>query len=531
MKYLIFRNHTVEHLFSKSEYFFSGYSDLLCSANDFDTLIWFYMPTPQPDESKLLKEIESFHVQLQWLIDKNPQKSIIVFLISGKLIHQWVQSDRTILDGINKFNEWVIKTSKTNQFISFIDINDYFNRFSIKDLFDWKYYLTSMVSISPNHAKSFSEWFNRKLLGLKSMRKKCLVLDLDNTLWGGIVGEDGVSGIKLGDTYPGLAFRTFQEFILECAKYGVILSICSKNNLSDVEEVWQKHSSMILKKEHFSVIKINWKSKVENIQEISKDLNIGLDSLVFIDDNPVEREQIKQMLPDVEVPDFPSNPFALPGFFIDIWEKYFQVHILLDEDVKKTEQYKENVQRQNQKAKFISNEDYLHSLNMKLTFMPADEYNIDRIAQLTQKTNQFNLTTNRYTVSNLQSFIDTGNLVFCLGVKDKFGDNGITASSIIKIENDYATIDTFLLSCRVIGRNIEKQFLILLLNHLHKKGIKLVSSSYLPTKKNSQTKLFYDSMDFELISETSTIKRDYFYKLDDKRKGFDYFKVVDKTKE
>jgi len=529
VKYLIFRNHTVEHLFTNLDADYCGYGDLLHPTEEADTLIWFNMLQPQSDSSKLAQEIESYGQQLQWLIDKNPQKSIIVFLLSRKFVLNWVQTDRSVLNEITKFNAAVIKASNSNNLIKYIDIEEYLNCFAVKQVYDWKYFLISKMIVSPVHTQTFKKWFGRKLIALENKRKKCLVVDLDNTLWGGIIGEDGVFGIALGDTYPGLAFRTFQEYLIEASKKGVILAICSKNNLMDVEEVWEKHPSMLLRKEHFSSVRINWSNKGKNIQEIAQELNIGLDSLVFIDDNPAERELVKQMLPDVIVPDFPANPYELPAFILAVWEDYFQVYSLTDEDINKTEQYRQNAKRLNDKIKFISEEDYLKSLDMQLTFIRVNEYNITRIAQMTQKTNQFNLTTRRYKVDDIKMLVDQGHDVFCLDVKDKFGDNGITAAAIVKYHDNCAEIDSFLLSCRIIGRGIEKQFLLQILNKISDKGCIMVSSSYIPTKKNKQTERFFDTMGFNFERKSDNGERTYSFTIYKKCKQLDYFSIIDES--
>jgi FkbH-like protein len=180
---------------------------------------------------------------------------------------------------------------------------------------DWKYYYISQSLITPKLNASFNEWFERKLAAIQGKRKKCLVLDLDNTLWGGILGEDGIEGIKISDTYPGLAFRDFQESILEAANNGVILAVCSKNNEEDVLDVWEKHPYLILRQKHISAYRINWQDKATNIQELADELNIGLDSMVFIDDNPAERTRVQQTIPEVVVPDFPEHPHQMSAFF------------------------------------------------------------------------------------------------------------------------------------------------------------------------------------------------------------------------
>lgn len=501
MKYLIFRNHTVEHLFRHLSAEYNGYGDLSISTKDADVIMWFFLPPPNSDSGKLLQEIESYKGQLEMLINANPDKRFIVFTLSPRMTRSFEENNIKVNQKILDHNNFLFDLSKNSPRIQFLQIDDFLNEYSGNQIFSWKYFLTSQIIIAPTLTRAFKKWFSQKTRVLSNKRKKCIVLDLDNTLWGGVLGEDGISGIQIGDVYPGLAFRTFQEQLQEAKNNGVILAVCSKNNLEDVLEAFAKNPYMRLKENDFSCVRANWLNKAENIQSIAQELNIGIDSLVFIDDNPVEREIVKQVLPEVEVPEFPDNPYDLPAFFTKVWDEHFKIFELTNEDRSKTEQYNENRKRTEEKRRFVNFDDYLGSLEMVLYPKEADEFSAVRVAQMTQKTNQFNLTTRRYEVSDIQSFIDENHLVFHMAVSDKFGDSGITLLSIVKIEGDQAEIDVLLLSCRILGRGIEGEFLKLLLNQLMKRNVKRVNSSYLPTKKNGQTKDFFEKMGFEVIEE------------------------------
>ena len=339
--------------------------------------------------------------------------------------------------------------------VKVLDIAEFTRNYSSADLFDWKFYFMSQMGMNPKLHKEFKLWFEQKLNSIALKRKKCLVLDLDNTLWGGILGEDGIAGIKIGGDYPGKAFLYFQEALLQLSKSGVMLAVCSKNNEQDVLDAWERNPYIVLRKDSFVAYRINWNDKATNIKEISEELNIGLDSFVFVDDNPTERELVKQMLPMVSVPDFPSQPYEFPIFFKQLVEQYFKVYSITDEDKKKTEQYKANAARNKAQQSFADFDKFLESLNIQLTIEKANEFNISRIAQMTQKTNQFNLTTKRYTDSDIHSFVEKGWDIWCISVADKFGDNGTTG--LIMINGD--EIDTFLMSCRVLGKGIEFEFL------------------------------------------------------------------------
>lgn len=322
-----------------------------------------------------------------------------------------------------------------------------------------------------------------------------------------MLGEDGISGVKMSGDYPGNAFQYFQEALLSLSKSGVILTLCSKNNEDDVKELWEKNPFVKIRPEHIAAYRINWNNKADNIRELAKELNIGMDSMVFVDDNPTERELVRQQLPMVEVPEFPKRSYELMEFYKHLVNEYFQIYQLTTEDLSKTEQYKMNALRASEAAKFTDLTDYIKSLNIHIDIIKADEFNIPRIAQMTQKTNQFNLTTRRYSESDINNFILNGDLVYCISVKDKFGDNGITGAIIINRKGDIAEIDTFLLSCRILGKNIEEAFIISMLEILFEKGISTVCASYIPTLKNSQVENFYERVGFALISKEDNGKK------------------------
>jgi len=245
------------------------------------------------------------------------------------------------------------------------------------------WYLGS-IPFSMAGEKAIAEEISRAWNALKGKRKKCLVLDLDNTLWGGVIGEDGLQGIELSTTKEGSRFRDFQKRIKDLKDQGVLLTIVSKNNEEDAMEAIREHPDMVLREDDFVIIKANWEPKPVNIQNIAKELNIGLDSLVFIDDNPIERESVKNALPEVIVPDFPKDTSTLESFAIEISKRYFPVLKLTDEDLNKTNQYKVEQKRNEIKQKSMSIEEYLASLEMKKTFRQIDESDVTRAAQLTQ---------------------------------------------------------------------------------------------------------------------------------------------------
>jgi len=324
--------------------------------------------------------------------------------------------------------------------------------------------------------------------------KKCIVLDLDNTLWGGVVGELGAHGIALGPDYPGNAFVGFQNALLDFYHRGIILAIASKNNLEDVLEAFRDNPFMVLKEENFSAIKANWNEKVDSIREIASELNIGTDSMVFLDDDPLSRERIKLALPEVSVPDFSLRPEEYTQALYSL--KLFHQLSLTDEDRQKGKMYADEHQRKKIRENTGNIDDYIKELNIVMHVSVNDASLIPRLAQLTTKTNQFNLTTRRYTEHNISQLIDRGAFVFSANVSDRFGDYGIVIEAIVTPETGGAFLDTFLMSCRVMGRGVEYTFIDHVIRELHKRGFTKLAAEFIPTAKNKPSEHFLDEHGF-----------------------------------
>jgi FkbH-like protein len=327
-----------------------------------------------------------------------------------------------------------------------------------------------------------------ELLSIFEKRKKCLVLDLDNTLYEGVISEEEIK-----------PYRDFQKEILEINKKGIILAIATKNNPEDIEPAFE-HPSMLLKKEHFSAIKASWQPKSESIKQIAKFLNIGLDSVVFLDDNPIEREEVRQNCPEVVVADFPPK---------DLYEKYFYSWILTDEDLRKTQMYADNAKREENKKNFASLDDFINDLNIELTVQKVDKSTVVRAAQMLQKTNQFNLTTKRFSETQISQMLDDSSILMFIGhVKDKFGDMGFSILSIVKLTSESeAEIDCFLMSCRIMWRKIEFKFLTEIEKILANRGVKTVRATYVPSEKNSPCMDFYAQAGYETAGKYYFIRK------------------------
>jgi FkbH-like protein len=343
--------------------------------------------------------------------------------------------------------------------------------------------------------------------------KKCLILDLDNTLWGGVIGEDGIEGIKLDNHGEGARFYDFQNVLLDIHRRGVLLAVASKNNKEDAEKVFS-HSRMLLKKTDFSAFIAGWDNKSDDIKQIALMLNIGLDSLVFIDDNPVEREEVRQRLPEVVVAEFPADTTELYQFAMDLYNEYFYTLEVSNEDTNKVKMYEENDKRMESMKTFSSLESFFMDMEMKLHIEKVTSELLVRVHQMLQKTNQFNVTTRRYSESDLVNMLsDTKILMFLGNVRDKYGDNGNCILIIIRLLSDLdAEIDSFLMSCRIMNRSIEFGFLYEIEKMLKAMRVNTIYASYIKTLKNTPCVDFFESACYQVIKKDGD-RKDYIFDL------------------
>jgi FkbH-like protein len=340
-----------------------------------------------------------------------------------------------------------------------------------------------------------------RLLAAKQGRSfKCLVLDLDNTLWGGVVGDDGVDGLVLGQgSALGEAFVAFQDYARELSRRGVILAVCSKNDEANALEPFERHPEMVLRRADIACFIANWSDKASNLRAIAQELNIGLDSLVFVDDNPFERNLVRRELPMVAVPEVAEDPAYYPQAIADAG--YFESLAVTEEDRERTSQYLGNRAREELKAATTDLESYLRSLEMQLVWRRFDNVGLPRIVQLINKSNQFNLTTRRYTEESVRAVMDDPHAFgLQLRLLDRFGDNGVIAIVIGRMQDDGdLLIDTWLMSCRVLGRQVEATTLNLLAQEARKLGARRLVGEYIPTKKNGMVKDHYAKLGFSVM--------------------------------
>ena len=351
--------------------------------------------------------------------------------------------------------------------------------------------------ISPAAGPMYGDLVGRMIAALQGRSAKCLVLDLDNTVWGGVVGDDGLEGLVIGQgSALGEAFVAFQGYARELTQRGVILAVCSKNDEANALEPFIKHPEMVLRRGDIASFFANWSDKANNIRLVAQDLNIGLDSLVFIDDNPFERSLVRRDLPMVSVPEVGDDPTFYARTLSDAG--YFESVMVTDEDRVRTVQYQGNRQREALKASVTDLGSYLRSLKMQLIWRRFDRVSFQRIVQLINKTNQFNLTTERYTDADVLAVMrDERAFGLQLRLTDRFGDNGIIAVVIGKMQDaDDLMIDTWLMSCRVLGRQVEPTTLNLVVSRAKALGARRLTGVYKPTKKNAMVKDHYSRLGF-----------------------------------
>jgi FkbH-like protein len=364
---------------------------------------------------------------------------------------------------------------------------------------DDRYWQIGQAPIGHKAVVSLGREYGKFFRALQGKMRKCLVLDCDNVLWGGVVGEDGLSGIQLGTIYPGSCYRAFQQEILNLHDRGVILALCSRNNEADVLEVFRHHPDMVLREAHFATWQVNWQDKVRNLMQVSKDLNIGLDSLVFADDSQFECDLVREQLPEVAVLQLSSDPSTFRAKLSA--GAFFDALILSAEDRERNRMYRD-APRQPLFESVSSLREYLAKLEMVAGIGIPDELTIPRVSQLIQKTNQFNLTTHRYGEADIRAFLQNPEAaIFYLKLSDRTGNLGIVGVAIITYSEKTAEIDTLLLSCRALGRGVEDALLAHLLTFAKAKGCTTVRGRYLVSKKNVQVADFYRKRNFRRVAE------------------------------
>ena len=364
------------------------------------------------------------------------------------------------------------------------------------------YWYNFHMALSPTASVALGQSVAGIVKAVYGKSKKCLVLDLDNTLWGGVIGDDGLQNLILGKDHPvGEAYLDFQRYVKNLCRRGVILAVCSKNDEENAKE-GLSHPDSVLKLEDFTVFKANWKTKPENIREIAAELNIGLDSIVFVDDNPAERAIVEDQLPEVAVPNIGSDV----SVFAEILEqeRYFEVDKIVPDDLNRSVFYSSNAERSACQSQFSNYGDFLASLQMRAEIGPFRPVYLERITQLINKTNQFNLTTRRYNGGEVEAIAQDPAFLTLYGrLSDRFGDNGLVSVLVGQVVDEALQIDLWLMSCRVLKREMEFAMFDTLVEQCQLRGIRKIVGVYVPSKKNSMVVGHYASLGFSAMSGTS----------------------------
>lgn len=407
------------------------------------------------------------------------------------------KTDMSFIFQIRKLNYLLQQAIAEHSFVYPVDLLSLQLQMGSDKWYNPALYYDTKLACDINALPYFSKCVVDILKVVKGRVKKCVVLDLDNTLWGGVIGDDGIGGIEIGELGKGHAYADFQRWLKQLKERGILLAVCSKNDEDKAKEPFEKHEEMILKLLDISMFVANWNDKAANIRLIQESLNIGMDSIVFIDDNAFERNLVRELIPEITVPELPEDPADYLGFLQA--ENLFETISYSDEDRERTDQYQAEFKRKDMQGMAASLEDYLKGLKMTGGMKKFEPDKFARIAQLTQRSNQFNLRTVRYTEDDIKRISEDDKYItaYCT-LKDKFGDYGLVSVLILEKGSDgEAFIDTWLMSCRVLKRGMEEFIINSLVGLVKKSGFERITGEYIPTAKNSMVSDIYPRMGFE----------------------------------
>lgn len=447
--------------------------------------------------------VQSFGTEARMLFEAFRARSKAPLLVHDFASPEWLQLG--ILDGrqaagqrrfVQALNDTLRATALPLADVHVVDYEALVARHGAAQWYDARMRLYARAPIAQPMAGHLAAEYMKFLRSFTGLSRKCLVVDLDNTLWGGVIGEDGMTGIRLGTEYPGSAFVEFQRAILSLRSRGVLLAVASKNNPADAGQVFDQHAAMVLKREHFADMQVHWEPKSVSLERIATRLSIGLEHIVFVDDNPTECEQVRGALPMVTVIQLPPRPEEYVRTLMrDGW---FDSVSATAEDARRGELYQQRAKAEEMRAGAGNLEDFYRGLEMEIEIVPATQATLARTAQLTQKTNQLNVTTRRYSEAEVaQRMADPRWHVLTVTVRDRFGDNGIVGVMMAHEADGALDLDTFLLSCRVIGRTVETAMLAQLCDIAASAGLSAVTGCLIPTEKNHPVRGVFPDHGFE----------------------------------
>ena len=405
---------------------------------------------------------------------------------------------------VRKLNFELMHLSQQYQNLFICDLAELQNKFGRDKMFAANVYTSTEMILSMDALPYVASRVMDIVCAVKGQFKKCLILDLDNTVWGGVIGDDGLEGIQLGHCLGiGKAFTEFQMWVKKLKQRGIIICVASKNNEDTAKEPFEKHPDMVLKLDDIAVFQANWETKVDNIRTIQSILNIGFDSMVFLDDNPFERNMVRENIKGITVPELPENPEDYLEYLYS--QNLFETASYSNLDKDRTKQYQVEAQRVSLSKTFTNEADFLKSLNMVSVVSGFSKFNTPRVAQLSQRSNQFNLRTVRYTDADIEALANDPNVIdLSFTLEDKFGDNGLIAVVIMKpLDKETLFVDTWFMSCRVLKRAMENFTLNTMVEKAKAAGYKKIIGEYLPTPKNKMVESHYTQLGFTPVKGVS----------------------------
>ncbi len=453
------------------------------------------------DERSSFADIYIKKIKQYWnCIQRNSTAQVIQFnfteINDNSLGNYSCKVDTTFVYQMRKLNWLLEEAMHENCNVFPVDIKSIQIRLGQSAFYDSTFYYNAKMSVSTKALPYIAESVVSVIKALNGKIKKCIVLDLDNTLWGGVIGDDGINNIEIGELGRGHAYTNFQRWLKQLKECGIILAVCSKNNEETAKEPFLKHDEMILHLDDFSVFVANWDDKASNIRTIQETLNIGMDSMVFIDDNPFERNLVRELIPDIEVPELPEDPAQYLEFLQN--SNLFETASFIGKASDRTKLYQAEFERKRAENSYDTIDEYLQSLEMMGQAKPFEESRFSRIAQLTQRSNQFNLRTIRYTEDDIRKIsLNPEYVTLFYTLKDKYGDHGLVGVVILrKMDESTLFIDTWLMSCRVLKRGMEEFVINKIIEVAKDKGFSKIYAEYIATNKNMMVRNIYSQMGF-----------------------------------
>jgi FkbH-like protein len=425
-------------------------------------------------------------------------------------------TESSFLFQLRKLNYELMQFASKHANLYLCDLSSVQNKIGKSVFFQTSVYINTEMVLSLDALPAIAQRTVQLISAMNGKFKKCVILDLDNTTWGGIIGDDGLENIQIGTLGIGKAFSEFQYWIKKLKNRGIIVAVCSKNTESVAREPFEKHPEMVLRIEDIAVFVANWENKADNIRTIQNILNIGFDSMVFLDDNPFERNMVRENLPEVTVPELPEDPADYLEYLYGL--NLFETVSFSEADAERTKLYQVEAQRTQTQLKFANEDEFLQNLDMRSLVEPFNKFNTPRVAQLSQRSNQFNLRTVRYADADIERLSGSEkHHTFAFTLEDKFGDNGLICVIILEKENDETLfIDTWFMSCRVLKRGMENFVLNTIADYAKANGFKILKGEYLPTPKNEMVKGHYEGLGFTSVNGHWQLDVDQF----EKRKSF-----------